>query len=116
MPLSPTPEPRWRLYLNQLIEILDIPDFDERAFVANNMRYMLLIAFFAALYIANARHAERQMRQINALQEDLKQARWEYMSTMSKLMYNSKQTEVAKRVEHIGLQELTQPPRKIEIE
>ncbi len=99
----------------RIVRILDIPDFDERAFVANNIRYILLISTLAILYIGNARYAERQLRKINEIQSRLKQLRWEYMSTTSDLMFKSKQTEVAKLVAPLGLEELKQPPKKIVI-
>lgn len=102
-------------WTSRIIEILDIPDFDERAFFVNNFRYILLIVALAAAYIANARYAERQMRQMNSLQKELKEVRWQYMSNTSELMYKSKQTEIAKTVQHLGLEELRQPPKKIVI-
>lgn len=104
-----------RGWVLRIVEILDIPDFDERAFFVDNFRYILLVVLLAAVYIANARYAERQMRQINLLQREIKELRWQYMDNTSELMYKSKQTEVAKTVEHLGLKELRQPPKKIVI-
>lgn len=97
----------------RVVQILDIPDFDERAFITYNFRYMLLITALAILYIGNTRYAERQLRKINDIQAKLKELRWEYMSTTSDLMLKSKQTEVAKLVAPLGLEELKQPPKKI---
>jgi hypothetical protein len=115
MRASITVPKRLRLWVARAVDALDIPDFDERAWLVNNMRYILLIALLSIAYIANARYAERQMRHINALQRDLKELRWKYMDKASELMYKSKQTEVAKNVQHIGLEELRQPPKKIVI-
>jgi hypothetical protein len=100
-------------WTSRIVEVLDIPDFDERAFFVNNFRYILLCVALAAIYIANARYAERQMRQMNTIQRELKELRWQYMSNASELMYKSKQTEIAKSVQHLGLEELRQPPKKI---
>ncbi len=96
--------------------ILSGQEFDERTLIANNLRYIFFLAFIAILYIANARYAERNMRQINAIQGELKELRWQYMTSKSKLMIRSKQSEVAKLVKPLGLEELNEPPKKILID
>lgn len=78
-----------------------------------NIRYLLFLAFLALIYIANTHYADRSMMAINQLQKELKELRWQYMTSKSQLMYKSKQTEVAKLVESLGLQEVQQPPSKI---
>ena len=50
------------------------------------------------------------------MKTELKEVRWNFMATKSDLMYKSKQTEVAKAVEGMGLKEITSPPKKIVIE
>ena len=59
--------------------------------------------------------AEKTIRKMDRLAIEMKQIRWGYMSTKSELMYNSKQTEVAKAVESLGLKELIAPPKKIHL-
>jgi hypothetical protein len=67
------------------------------------------------IYIANARYAERKIRNIQTIQKDIQKASWEYLSIKSDLMLKSMQTEVIKETEMRGLtiQELTSPPTKI---
>lgn len=95
--------------------ILSGEEFDERKMLANNLRFILFLALLAVFYIANTRYAERNMRQINTLNQNLKELRWQYMTAKSKLMFRSKQSEVAKMVKPLGLEELNEPPKKIVI-
>jgi len=38
---------------------------------------------------------------------------WEYKSLKADLMFKSKMTEVAKKVDTLGLKELIEPPKKL---
>lgn len=80
-----------------------------------NMPFVLFLVALAALHIANAHMAENYARSINRTEREVKQLRWQYMTSASSLMQKSKQSEVAKLVETQGLKELRIPPYKIEI-
>ena len=56
------------------------------------------------------------VREVNRLSNQLKELRSEYISTKSELMFTSKQSEVAKAVEFMGLKEPVVPPMKIEVD
>ncbi|HRK28712.1 MAG TPA: FtsL-like putative cell division protein [Chitinophagales bacterium] len=101
----------WLYRLKSLI--LSGQEVDERALIANNLRYIFFLAFIAIIYIANTRLAERNMRQINTLEKELKELRWQYITAKTKLMTRSKQTEVVRLVTPLGLEELKEPPKKI---
>jgi hypothetical protein len=53
------------------------------------------------------------VRQIEAVKKELKELRYEQITTRSELMYISKQSEVARRLKVTGLKESTVPPEKI---
>lgn len=89
--------------------------FDEQNWF-NNLPLVLFVAILGVLHVANNHTAENKIRRMNALEHDIKELRWLYMTSKADLMYNSKQSEVAKMVESMGLKELTQPPFKIEVE
>jgi ribosomal protein S2 len=74
---------------------------------------VLFCSALALLYIANAHTVEKRIRKINKLEYELKDLRSEYISLKSDLMYLSKQSEVAKRVEAAGIKELRSAPKKI---
>lgn len=80
-----------------------------------NMPFVLFLVALAALHIANAHMAENYARSISTAEKEVKQLRWQYMTSASNLMQKSKQSEVVKLVETQGLKELRIPPYKIEI-
>ena len=71
--------------------------------VLKNLPYILFIGLLAIVYIANAHYSEKKVRQIQELQDEVKELRWNYMSLKSDLMYNSKRSEVVKQAEAIDL-------------
>ncbi len=77
--------------------------------------FVLFLTGVALVYIANTYFAERKIRQINKISNELKELRSEFITSKSQLMFVSKQSEVAKTAEMMGLQiqESTTPPGKI---
>lgn len=82
----------------------------------NNLPFLLFVAMLGVLHVANSHMAESKVRQINLLEKEIKELRWMYMTSKSELMYKSKQSEVAKMVEELGLYELKQAPYIIKID
>ncbi len=80
-----------------------------------NMPFVSFLVVLAALHIANNHMAENYARRITKTEKEVKQLRWQYMTTTSGLMQKSKQSEVAKLVNTQGLKELRIPPYKIEV-
>lgn len=84
----------------------------------NTLKHIPFILFLSAIaifYIANGYWADDKIRQVNKISAQLKELRSEYISTKSDLMFISKQSEVAKSVEKMGLKEPIVPPMKIAI-
>ena len=78
-----------------------------------HLPYLLFIVVLAILYIGNGYYADSKIRQVNKVNNQLKELRSEYISTKSDLMFASKQSEVAKMALQIGLKEPIVPPTKI---
>lgn len=78
--------------------------------------YIIFLAFIAILYIAYGYYADDTIRESNKVSNQLKELRSEYISTKSELMFASKQSEVAKAVDSLGLKEPVVPPMKIEVD
>lgn len=78
--------------------------------------FILFLALIATAYIAYGYYADNTIREVNKISNNLKELRSEYIYTKSELMFASKQSEVAKAVEPIGLKEPIVPPIKIEID
>ena len=75
--------------------------------------YFFFLSLLAVTYIANGYYAESKIRRQDKLTGDLKELKSEYITTKSDLMFISKQSEVAKAVEPLGLVQSLTPPKKI---
>ena len=81
--------------------------------IFKNLPFVLFLSFLAMIYIANAHYSEKKVRQIQDMQTELKQLRWQYMSLKSELMFDSKRSEVIKSVQPLGLKVNKRRPNKI---
>lgn len=81
--------------------------------VIDSLPFVFFLSFLGVCYIANGYQAEKVIRQLYRTNNELKELRSEYITTKSDLMYISKQSQVAKATEGLGLKELTAPPKKI---
>lgn len=95
------------------LRFMDIFSVFKRNEIAKAMPFVLFVTFLIVLYIGNSYYAERVIRDIEKTKNELKERRAEYISTMSELMTESKQSEVAKELSVFELKESTQPPQKI---
>nr|WP_121271220.1 FtsL-like putative cell division protein [Pedobacter schmidteae] len=77
--------------------------------------FLIFISVLCMLYIANSHMAVKNIRNIDKLNKEVKELSWEYKSLKADLMFKSKLTEVAKKVDTLGIKELTEPPKKIVI-
>ena len=77
--------------------------------------FILFLTFLAIIYIGNRYHAEKIVRKTAKLQYEIKELRAESITSASKLMYLSKQSEVARLVKTKGLRlkEAVKPPYKL---
>jgi hypothetical protein len=78
--------------------------------------FILFLGLIAILYIANGYYADDKIREENKTKNEIKELRTEYISSKSDLMFVSKQSEVAKAVEPLGLKEPVVAPMKIEVD
>jgi len=75
--------------------------------------FLCFLAFLGMVYIANSHFAVNNVRRIDKLNKEVKELRYEYKSLKADLMFRSKLTEVAKKVDTLGIKELIEPPKKI---
>ncbi len=82
----------------------------------SNARYPLFVAGLTFIYINFQLEAEKNLRRLSDLNKEIKELRYESITTSAELMNMSKQSEVLRRVEAEGLdlKELTEPPRLLE--
>ncbi len=81
--------------------------------VVRNLPYIFFLVFLGTIYIANAHYAEKKVRRIQVMQQELKEKRWKFMSLKSELMYQSTHNEIAEKVKPLGLKTLRTKPKKI---
>jgi hypothetical protein len=81
-----------------------------------HLPFILFLALIAIGYIANGYYADDKIREVNKITNQLKELRSEYISTKSDLMFESKQSQVAKSAEQLGLKEPIVPPTKIKVD
>ncbi|MBN2597261.1 FtsL-like putative cell division protein [Labilibaculum sp.] len=86
--------------------------------VVQQLPFIIFLVVLGIFYISNRYRSERVYRDMVGLEQELKELRFESITTASDLMYMSKQSEVVKRVENEGLEliEATEPPIKIYLE
>ncbi len=78
--------------------------------------FILFMAVVATSYIAYGYYADDTIRDVNKITNNLKELKSEFIYTKSELMFASKQSEVAKAAEPIGLKEPITPPLKIKVD
>jgi hypothetical protein len=83
--------------------------------LVNNIPLILVVMGFFILNIFIVHYTENTIRDLNKKSAQLKQLRWHYIDEKSKLMYMTKESELAKRAVNQGLDVLTSPPSKIEV-
>jgi hypothetical protein len=87
----------WKRWLNYQSLVRQVPFF-------------LFLATLAVVYIYNGHYADKTIRNINRTAREVKELQWEYKTVKSQVMFQSKQSELVKAVEPLGLKELTEAP------
>ena len=79
-------------------------------------RYVPRLLFLLAIglcYVGNTHVHERMVRQLQQLEREVDALKVDYTTLKASYMFDSKQSEVAKRVAPMGLEVPPQPPLKI---
>ena len=88
---------RWKRLLNYQSIVKQVPFF-------------LFLALLAVVYIYHGHNADKTIRNINQTAKEVKELQYEYKMVKSEVMFRSKQSELARAVEPLGLKELTIAP------
>jgi hypothetical protein len=81
-----------------------------------HMPFFFFLAFLGMLYIANGYYAQGKDRELDILNTQIKELNTQYQIAKAKLMYLSKESEVARASANMGLKESVTPPDKIVID
>ena len=74
---------------------------------------MLFLAFLGMIYIGNMHLAEKSIRDIDKMGKEVKELTWDYKTAKAELAYKSTLSEVAKRVDTLGIKESIEPPQRL---
>ncbi len=89
-------------------------DYLSKETVAGNIGYILFLGLLAMVYIANTYNTEKMFKSIDRTNRELKELRYQYITTKSMLMFQGRQSEISKRAIGLGLKESKIPPYKIQ--
>ena len=78
--------------------------------IVRNVPYFLFLAVLAILYIYNGHFSDNTIKDINKISKEIKELQYEYKTLKSEVMLQSKQSELTKAVEPLGLKPLIAPP------
>lgn len=83
---------RWKRLLNYQSVVKQVPFF-------------LFLSLLAVIYIYNGHYSDRLIRDINATSKTVKELQYEYKMVKGDVLFRSKQSEISKAVEPLGLKE-----------
>ena len=78
--------------------------------VVKQVPFFLFLTVLAVVYIYNGHLADKTMRNINRTAREVKELQHEFKTIKSEVMFRSKQSELVKAVEPLGLKELASSP------
>jgi hypothetical protein len=84
--------------------------------VTANVPFFLFLSVLAVLYIANGHIADKTVRDINNTAKELKELQYGYKTVKSDLMFKSREAEMIKATEPLGLKVTAEPPMHIVVE
>ena len=87
--------------------------FIYQKWIVKNIPFFLFLAILTVIYIANGHYADKTLRKINMLEKHLKEMEYEFKTVKRDVIFRSKESELVKAVEPLGLKEIVRPPMKI---
>ena len=85
-------------------------------YVFGNLQYVFFLFFLGLIYIANAHFADKQVRQIQRLEKDIKDLKWRYNAAKAAVMFTTKQSEVEEQVKAFNLRSSNTRTKRIVVE
>lgn len=92
---------------------LKLESYFEEGFPVQYLPKILFVVFLSLLYISNTHYADKATRAIDKAQTEVEDLRADFTTLKADVMFASKQSEVARRVKSMGLEESLKPPFKI---
>ncbi len=78
--------------------------------IVKNIPFILFLSTLAICYIYNGHYSDNLTRKIVKSEKNVKELQFEFKTLKSEVIFRSKESELLKVVEPIGLKELKAPP------
>src|SRR4051794_7201749 len=78
--------------------------------MVKNIYFFSFLAALTVVYIYNGHYSDKTIKDINKAGKEIQELQYEYKTMQSEVMFRSKQSELAKAVEPLGLKEMAEPP------
>jgi len=82
--------------------------------IVKNIGFFLFLSVLAVLYIANGHMADKTIRRINSINNELKELQFTYKTLKSELMYKTEESQIVKLVDPMGLKISNEMPERIQ--
>ena len=105
-----------KTFFNIVDEKLSMGKVFENGLPVKYIPYILYVTFLGVIYIGTTHYSDRLNTTLIRLHKEVEDLRSDYTTLKSDYMYESKQSEVSKKVRSRGLIEDKNPPRKIVVE
>ena len=92
-----------------------IGDVFNYSWILKNIPFFLFLAVLAVLYIANGHMSDNRIRKINDTARRLKDLQYEYKTLKSEMMFKSRESEMVKAAQPMGLARDTTSPYRIKL-
>jgi Bacteriodetes cell division protein (FtsL-like) len=107
--------PKGDSVFSKIDKILRLDKYFEDGLPVEHFPKLIFTMGMILFYIANTHYAEKTVRKIEKLKAEVEDLRAEYTTLKASYMFESKQSEVLKKVEKLGLEESKMPPYKLEV-
>ncbi|HMM10524.1 MAG TPA: FtsL-like putative cell division protein [Bacteroidales bacterium] len=87
--------------------------FLARYFSWEQTKFLLFLVGIAFFYIGNSYYIEKLARENDKLNREMKELHFEYVSLKSQVMFESRQSELARKLKKTGITESIEPVQKI---
>jgi len=81
--------------------------------IVKNIPFYFFAGALAIVYIANGHYADKTLRKISSTEKNLKEMEYEFKTAKRDVIFRSKESELVKAVEPLGLKPLLVPPVRI---
>ena len=92
-----------------------VGDLFNYSWILKNITFFLFLAALAVFYIANGHMSDNRIRKINDTGRRLKDLQYEYKTLKSEMMFKSRESEMVKAAEPLGLTMDTTSPYRIKL-